>query len=193
MFGTDLAQGVPEVRAVGERRHGPWSGRGLCIPQMEQPMQIGSIGGMSMPSQSMRNAKFKLIDTNGDNALSRQEFKAGAPKGGGAPAGLSDKLFDRFDQNADGALTQDELDTGMKGMAKQMQRAMSQHQQGDSTSLIDLLFSREEANTQSVSSVEDAGASSGDTADMQARRELQWLLDAVSSQYSVNSALREAA
>jgi hypothetical protein len=173
MFGTDLAQGVPEVRAVGERRHGPWSGRGLCIPQMEQPMQIGSIGGMSMPSQSMRNAKFKLIDTNGDNALSRQEFKAGAPKGG--------------------ALTQDELDTGMKGMAKQMQRAMSQHQQGDSTSLIDLLFSREEANTQSVSSVEDAGASSGDTADMQARRELQWLLDAVSSQYSVNSALREAA
>lgn len=154
-------------------------------------MQIGSVGGFGPPSQAMRDKMFARVDRNGDQTLSIEEFKSGMPKGaplsgtGGASSG--EELFKRLDTDGDGALTQDEMDTGMKGVAEEMQTAIAQHTQGDSSSLVGMLF---RDSTDKSTSIDDRVADA--SADSLQRRQMQWLLDAFVSQNNVNSALSAA-
>jgi EF hand len=155
-------------------------------------MQIGGIGGFGPPSQAMRDKMFAKVDANGDNALSFEEFKNGAPKGSplGAPSATqSEKMFKTFDANGDGSLTAQEMQNGMDGAAKKMQRAMAQHSQGDSTSLIDLLFGDDAR--QSTKQAGQTDAASEASADALRQRQVQWMLDAFVSQHAVNSSIGE--
>lgn len=122
-------------------------------------MQVGSMCGSwgAGPSQAMRDRMFRKADTDGDGALSLDEFKvlsSNKPKG---PNPLSsattdsttesesvEDIFASLDTDGDGTLSQTELDSGMEARIKAFEEKLRQ-----------ALFLQADANSDGVLSAEE--------------------------------------
>lgn len=86
------------------------------------------LGGGRMPDFSaMREKLFSKADTNGDKALSLQEFQEAGknlPMGKGMTADKAREAFGKIDSDGDGSLSQTEMRGFTDRMSSQMQGAM---------------------------------------------------------------------
>jgi Ca2+-binding EF-hand superfamily protein len=72
-------------------------------------MSVSGLGGASYGARPFQPPKFGKLDTNGDNSVSLDELKAGAP--GGATAASDQRaeaLFKAMDTDGNGGITEDE-------------------------------------------------------------------------------------
>lgn len=93
----------------------PWLARGL-LALGSALLAAGCVsGGRGQASQANASlpALFQRLDTDGDGALSRDEFKRLSEMGWHRSADVFEKLFGRLDADASGALSLDEF----KGLA----------------------------------------------------------------------------
>ncbi len=196
-------------------------------------MSVGAVGSCQGPSQAWRDKMFAKADTDGDKKLSLDEFtaltqKMGSGKGAPPPdaAGATDKpdaaaMFKSFDTDGDGSLSQTELDSGFDAIHEAMASAVKKHKSGDSGSLIDMLFGKnddpsstddatsgitsasdttdspftDDSTSSTSSSASDLSSSSDSSSglDTSTMRLQQWMLDAFSSQFNVSNVFANAA
>lgn len=81
----------------------------------------GNFGSGFNPSQMMQGMcdKFQTADTDGNEAVSKQEF-VHAMEEAGFNTGKTEKMFDRMDSNSDGEVTTQEFDNMMSMMEQRM-------------------------------------------------------------------------
>ena len=144
---------------------------------------IGGIGGSSA-SQYARPTftppKFTDLDTNGDQSLTLDELKSGAPKG--VSSSDADKraeaLFSAMDSDGDGSVTSTEKDAFDQQMADRMQNLAFMTQQMAGPSNADI-FKQTDSNGDGSVSIDELGADDG--ADAIGKDGLQKLFDLIDS------------
>jgi len=100
-------------------------------------MQISSVSSYypPPPTQQQRAQLFAKADTDGDGALTLDEFKAGRANRAGASADVADAsrieaLFESADSDGDGKLTQAELEARLSKFTPQTQSSLLEAQEG---------------------------------------------------------------
>lgn len=81
----------------------------------------------------MRQQLFSKLDGNEDGGIDKAEFLSGAgvseSQTGTSQETLATQLFESFDSDSDGKLTQDELETGFQKLSDQMRATLIQQQE----------------------------------------------------------------
>jgi hypothetical protein len=72
----------------------------------------------------MREQRFKSLDTDGSGELNETEFAAGPSGSGGMDSDIASALFQAFDSDSSGGLSQDELETGFQKMSSSMRSVL---------------------------------------------------------------------
>jgi hypothetical protein len=135
----------------------------------------------------MREQRFKSLDTDGSGELNETEFAAGPSGSGGMDSDIASALFQAFDADSSGGLSQDELETGFQKMTSSMRSVLIGTQEvggtggaggppdgppppppadsgtGDSGSTLDSLLSLLQGADGNDSSEEDSASSSTDS------------------------------
>jgi len=107
----------------GERRFDP--------ERMFERLDSNGDGEITPDEIPQRVQRMMQLDRNGDGVLTREELSQG-PRGGGPggrpgmasgePGGRGQQMFERFDSNSDGTVTQDELPDGMQRFMERFDR-----------------------------------------------------------------------
>ena len=90
-------------------------------------------GPSSAALSQMRQQMFAKLDANEDGGVDKAEFLSGAGVSasdtGSSKESLATQLFDSFDNDSDGKLTQDELESGFQKLSDQMRATLIQQQE----------------------------------------------------------------
>ncbi|WP_374306826.1 EF-hand domain-containing protein [Dongia sp.] len=90
-------------------------------------------GPSSAALSQMRQQMFAKLDANEDSGVDKAEFLSGAGVStsdtGSSKESLATQLFNSFDSDSDGKLTQDELESGFQKLSDQMRATLIQQQE----------------------------------------------------------------
>lgn len=115
---------------------------------------ISGTGGGSSSLIQMLQQRFKEADSDGDNALSLDEFKAAGPQGANGPppaqASGAAEFFAKLDSDSDGQVSKDEFTTGFSKIGSEMKSALLDVQE---------LFANADANGDGALSEDEFAAS----------------------------------
>src|SRR5262245_8624779 len=91
-------------------------------------MSMSSIGGASGMSSAalaqMREQRFKSLDADGSGDINETEFAAGPSGSDGMDSDIASALFQAFDTDDSGGLSQSELETGFQKMSSSMRSVL---------------------------------------------------------------------
>ncbi len=115
----------------GEGRPMGGGGRRFDAERMLERFDSNGDGEITPDEIPQRVQRMMQLDRNGDGVLTREELSQG-PRGGGPggrpgmasgePGGRGQQMFERFDSNSDGTVTQDELPDGMQRFMERFDR-----------------------------------------------------------------------
>ncbi len=95
-------------------------------------MTCSSVGASALGSAGhshMRERMFQKLDADGSGTVDETEFTKGPDDSSGMDSGIASALFKAFDTDGDGALTQDELDTGFQKLSSSMRSVLIGNQE----------------------------------------------------------------
>ena len=110
---------------------GPMRGGRFDADGMFERFDSNGDGEITQDEIPQRAQRLMQLDRNGDGVLTREELSQGPPGGGfggrpgmapGDPGARAERMFERFDTNSDGTVTQDELPDGMQQFMERFDR-----------------------------------------------------------------------
>ena len=146
---AQLEDGMKKNSPVGGGAPGKISDDMLAaILQLGQQTETSSTGGLTQGAKNDDDI-FAKIDTDANGKVSKKEFLATRPEG--ISEDMASAMFDKLDKNGKGELTQDEMESAMKGVGGEPPQ-LTKSGSNSSEELLTLMKALESYSSKSVAS-----------------------------------------